>query len=153
MTFLANRQRLNDPSGVLVLLEISAPSITGVLRLANDTKDWQVRGQTYTGFPFGFDLPDDSAGQTPKTQLVISNVGRALTADLEGLAAGDVLMARVMVADKAAPDVFECDFNLPVSNVSVNQATVTAALGVDHVMRQQCSRVRYTPFNTPGVFQ
>lgn len=151
MTFIENRHRLTD-DGILLFLELSAPSIVGTLRLVNDNQDWMRGGNNYTGFPFGFTLPDDSAGQTPRTVLTISNVGRSITADLEGMTPGDVLMARIVIADRKTPEVAEQSFALPVTLVSVNSATITANLGVDHLMRQQSVRVRHTPFVTPGIF-
>lgn len=151
MTFIENRQRLTD-EGLLLFLELSAPSIVGTLRLVSDNQDWMRGGNNYTGFPFGFTLPDDSAGQTPRTVLTISNVGRSITADLEGMTPGDVLMARIVIADRKTPEIAEQSFALPVTLVSVNSATITANLGVDHLMRQQSVRVRHTPFVTPGIF-
>lgn len=151
MTFIENRHRLTD-EGLLLFLELSAPSIVGTLRLVNDNQDWVRGGNNYTGFPFGFTLPDDSAGQTPRTVLTISNVGRSITSDLEGMTPGDVLMARIVIADRKTPEVAEQSFALPVTLVSVNSATITANLGVDHLMRQQSVRVRHTPFVTPGIF-
>lgn len=151
MSFIENRQRLTD-EGLLLFLELSAPSIVGTLRLVNDNQDWVRGGNNYTGFPFGFTLPDDSAGQTPRTVLTISNVGRSITADLEGMTPGDVLMARIVIADRKTPEIAEQSFALPVTLVSVNSATITANLGVDHLMRQQSVRIRHTPFVTPGIF-
>lgn len=151
MSFIENRQRLTD-EGLLLFLELSAPSIVGTLRLVNDNQDWVRGGNSYTGFPFGFTLPDDSAGQTPRTVLTISNVGRSITADLEGMTPGDILMARIIIADRKTPEIAEQSFALPVTLVSVNSATVTANLGVDHLMRQQSVRIRHTPFVTPGIF-
>lgn len=151
MTFIENRQRLTD-EGLLLFLELYAPSIVGTLRLVNDNQDWMRGGNNYTGFPFGFTLPDDSSGQTPRTVLTISNVGRSITADLEGMTPGDVLMARIVIADRKTPEIAEQSFALPVTLVSVNSATITANLGVDHLMRQQAVRVRHTPFVTPGIF-
>lgn len=151
MSFVENRQRLTD-DGILLFLELSAPSIEGTLRLVNDNTDHTRGGNLYTGFPFGFTMPDDSSGQTPRTVLTISNVGRAITADLEGMVPGDVLMAKIVITDRATPEVAEQSFSLPVTLVSVNSATVTAQLGVDHLMRQQSVRVRQTPFMVPGIF-
>lgn len=151
MSSLENHQRLTSESE-LVFLEMSAPSIEGVLRVVSDNQDWVRGGNNYTGFPFGFTLPDDSAGQTPRTVIVISNVGRSITADLEAMTPGDLLMARVTLTNKATPEIANQTFPLPVTLVSVNSATVTVSLGVDHLMRQQSVRVRHTPFVTPGIF-
>lgn len=151
-TFLERRQRVTDPVGTLVLLEISAPSFPEVLRIANDTSDWVSNGITFTGVQFGFKMPEDVTGQAPRAQLVLSNVGQAITEDLERLAPGELVTARLMVTDRADPNVIEQDHYLPMISVSVTTATATAACGVDFLTRQQAVRVRGNPFTLPGIF-
>lgn len=150
-SFLERRQRVTDTSGTLILLEVSAPSFPEVLRLADDTRDWTSNGVTYVGVQFGIKMPDDVAGQSPRAQLVLSNVGRAITEDLEGLAPGELVTARLMVTDRANADVIEEDHYLPMVAVSVTPQTATASCGVDHLMRQQGVRLRFNAHNTPGV--
>lgn len=152
MTFIERRQRVTDTSGVLVLLELTAPSLGATLRLVNDTKDWVSNGHTYTGFPFRFKLPDDTTGQSPRAVLEIDNVGREMTADLEAMQPGELMTAVVSIADRADPETIYQTFRLPVSVVSVNQQVATAQLGVDTMMRHAASKLRYTPFVSPGIF-
>lgn len=85
-SFHERRQRLADTQGPLMLLEVSAPSMPEVLRIVNDNVNWTSNGKEFIAAPFGFQLPDDVSGQAPRAQLVIDNIGRALTEDLEGLA-------------------------------------------------------------------
>ena len=152
MSFTERRQRVTDTSGMLVFLEVSASSFAETLRIAADTKSWTSNGVHYIGFPFGLKLPDDTAGQVPRTQIVIDNVGRSITEDLERRAPGDTVWAKLMITDKANPDVYERVYNLPLMQVSVNQSTVTASAGFDFLTRQQAVRLRFTPFLTPGLF-
>ena len=61
--FRRNRQRVTDPDGVVVLVEVTHSSFSAPFRLANDTKAWVSRGVTYVGYPFQFTLPD--SGEAP----------------------------------------------------------------------------------------
>lgn len=150
--FLERRQRVSDPTGTLMLLEVSAPSFAEVLRIANDTRDWVSNGALFVGTQFGFKLPDDVSGQAPRAQLVLSNVGRAITEDLERLAPGELVTARMMITDRAAVDVIEQDHYLPMISVSVNPQTATSACGVDYLTRQQAMRLRFNSHISPGIY-
>ncbi len=151
-TFTERKQRVTDTSGTLLFLSISAPSLAGPLRIVNDTRDWVSQGVAYQGVPFGFKLPDDNRGQSPRAQLVLDNVGRGISEDLESLGPNELMMARLMISDRANPDVYERDYYLPVTMVSVSGATASAQCGVDFLMRQQAVRLRANPFTLPGIF-
>lgn len=151
-TFLERRQRVTDTTGTLLFLEVSAPSFAETLRIVNDTKDWTSNGMLYIGVPFGFKLPDDVAGQTPRAVLTLDNIGRGITDDLETLGPQDVVTARLKISDRADPSVIEREYILPMTQVSVNTKTATAQCGYDALMRQQAVRLRYNPFNAPGAF-
>ena len=109
-TFTERRQRVTDTSGILLFLEISAPSLPNPLRIVNDTQDWTSKGVVYLGAPFDFKLPNDTKGQTPRAQLVVDNVGRGISEDLESIGPNEVLMARLMVSDRADPNTIERDY-------------------------------------------
>lgn len=151
-SFLERRQRVTDTTGTLALLEVSAPSFAETLRIVNDTRDWTSNGVLFIGVQFGFKLPDDVSGQAPRAQLVLSNSGRSITEDLESLAAGELVTARLMITDRADPNVIEQDHYLPMMTVSVNSQIATAACGVDYLTRQQAVRLRANPFTLPGIF-
>lgn len=152
MTFIERRQRVTDIDGPLVLLELTAPSFGATLRLVNDNRDWESNGHTYVGYPFRFTLPDDVAGTVPRAQLEIDNVGRDMTADLEGLQPNEAVTATILITDRADPDAIFQTIPLPLQNVSVTPTLVTAQCGVDYIMRQQAVRLRATPFTLPGAF-
>ncbi|MDR7193356.1 DUF1833 family protein [Luteimonas terrae] len=153
-TFTERRQRNFDPKDTapILLLEISAPSIPETLRLVNDTQNCTSNGLEYIACPFGFKLPTDAPGQTPRSQLVIDNVGLGMTQDLEALQPNELVMCVLRLTDRANPDVYERTYRLPMTNVSAGTGQVTAQLGVDFLMRQQAVRLRYNPFNSPGLF-
>lgn len=150
--FLERRQRVTDTVGTLMLLEVSAPSFPEVLRIANDTRNWVSNGALFVGTQFGFKLPDDVSGQAPRAQLVLSNVGRAITEDLERLAPGELVTARLMITDRADVNVIEQDHYLPMMTVSVTPQAATSACGVDYFTRQQAMRLRFNAHIAPGIY-
>jgi len=151
-TFTERKQRVTDTSGTLLFLSITAPSLPAPLRIVNDTQDWVSQGVEYLGVPFSFKLPEDTRGQSPRAQLVLDNVGRGISEDLEALAPNELMMARLMVSDRAQPSIYEKDYYLPVTKVTVAGATASAQCGVDFLMRQQAVRLRANPFTLPGIF-
>ena len=106
----------------------------------------------YLACPFGFKLPDDVSGQTPRAALTLDNVGRGIADDLERLQPYDVVTATLRISDRANPNQIERSYVLPMTSVSVNARTATAQCGYDALMRQQAVRLRYNPFTAPGAF-
>jgi len=170
-SFIENRQRVNDAGGLLELLTITHSSFTEPLYLVNDTRNWEISGITYTGFPFRFTYPQDKAKESPRSTLEIDNVGRDLTSELELLPSSAILMATVSLVER--PNLHEPTLSLdfitetyymleytvewswtvPMTNVSVNAAVISATLGVDFLMRQQAVRLRHDPNTSPGIFE
>jgi hypothetical protein len=151
-TFLERKQRVTDPAGILLFLEITADSLGDTLRMVNDTQNWISNGVEYIGVPFGFTLPEDTAGRTPRAQLVMDNVGRGISDDLESLAPNELVMARLMISDRADPNVIERTLYLPMTSVSVSGTTASAMCGVDFLMRQQAVKLQANPYTLPGIF-
>lgn len=151
--FLERRQRVTDLDSPLLFLEITAPSFSGPLQVVNDTRNWTSNGVEYVGLPFRFKLPDDNFGQTPQAQLVMDNVGRGISDELERLLPNELVTAILRLSDRADPDVIEHEFVLPLTGVSLTGTTASARCGVDFLMRQQAVQLRATPFTLPGIFQ
>lgn len=152
MTFVERRQRVTDTDSPLILLELTADSFPEPLRLVNDTVDCVSNGNTYIGYPFGFKGPEDKNEGSPNVQLRIDNVGRGISEDLENLGPNEILMARIMLTDRADPDTIFRDYWLPLMSVQISGAVATATAGVDHFMRQQSVRLRFNQFTAPGLF-
>jgi len=151
--FTASRQRVDDPDGLLELVEITHASFSGPAHIVNDTRDWTSNGVTYVGLPFRFTYPQDNAKEAPRAQLEIDNVGRDLTGELERLPPNAVVMCTVRLVSRSAPDTVEWQWTVPISGVTANAAVITATLGVDYLMRQQAVRLRHDPNTSPGIFQ
>lgn len=150
--FRANRQRVTDTSGLLVMLEITHPQFSAPFRLVNDTQGWASQGVQYVGYPFELQLPNDSQGETPQAQLTIDNLGGEMLAELEALTPGQTMTATIILADRSTPDVHEFAITEPINSVSVDVATITATVGMDYLMRRSAILLRHDPATSPGVF-
>lgn len=151
MSFLSDAQRVSR-DGILALLELSSTSFADTLRLVDDNENFILNGVEYTAFPFGFTPPSDSSGSASQIKLVISNVGRTLTEELEGVLPNERVMAKVRLVDKKDPGRVAMEWRVPLSNVTVDMATATATCGNFQFMKQQASRLRYDQFLAPGLF-
>ena len=147
----AQLQRVTDPAGVLVLLTLSHPSIETVY-VVNDTRSWTIAGTVYVALPFRFKLPNSTAGEAPRAQIELDNVGRDLTDELEKLPAGGALLATFRLVSRNAPTVVEYEFQAPLSGVVATTQVVTATVGNDDAYRAPAVKMRYDPSNSPGLF-
>lgn len=144
-------QRVTDPDGMLCLLVLEHPSIDTVF-VVNDTRDWAIGANTYIGLGFRFKLPASSAGEAPRAQLELDNVGRTLTVELERLPPGAALQATISLVSRATPTVVDFQFSAPLSGVSVSVQTLTATVGNDDALRAPAVKVRYDVKTNPGLF-
>lgn len=144
-------QKVTDSGGVLALLTISHPSFATV-RLVNDTRDVVSGGYTFLALPFAVTLPQDESKEVPRARLQIDNVGRDITADLEALPAGAVLMATLAIVHRSTPSTVDYSFSAPLSGIRVDQLTVTATMGPTDLMRRSAVQARFDPVTAPGLF-
>lgn len=149
---LEQLQRVTDDVGQVVLLEMSSPNFTGTMRIANDTREHSFAGNTFIPVGFGFKLPDQKQGGTGRAQLVIDNVGRGITEELERVMPEDIVMAKIIVCSKTSPLREQYTSYLPVTNVSIKDGLATADCGIDFVTRQKAVKLRANPHTTPGIF-
>lgn len=144
-------QRVSDPTGMLVLLRLSHPSIDTAY-VVNDTRDWVIGATTWVGLPFRFTLPNDDQ-QAPQARLEIDNVGRELAQALEQLPPGGALQATFYLVSRGAPTVVEYEFGAPLSGVQVTTTTVQAVVGTDDELRMPAVALRYDQTTAPGLFE
>jgi hypothetical protein len=150
--FRERNQRITDTVGYIELLQVTNPSFSGPMQICNDVQDFLSKGVTYIGLPFGFTLPDDVSGQAPRMQLVMDNVGRGISDELERLLPGTTTMAKLIIVARDTPDVHEHVFWLPITGVSVSGAMARANAGVDELMRQAACKQIANPFTLTGIF-
>ncbi len=150
--FSERNQRLRNTVGHVELLEVTNPSFSGPMHICNDSADFESRGLVYIGLPFGFTLPDDVSGQAPGMQLVMDNVGRGISDELERLLPGTTTMAKLIIVARDTPNVHEHVFWMPLTSVSISGATASATASVDELMRQAACKQVANPFTLPGIF-
>ena len=150
--FRERNQRLTNTVGHVELLEVTNPSFSGPMHICNDVQDFTSQGVTYIALPFAFTLPDDVSGQAPRMQLVMDNVGRDISTELERLLPGTTTMARLIIVARDTPDVHEHVFWMPLTGVSINGSSARATASVDELMRQAACKQIANPFTLPGIF-
>ena len=120
--------------------------------LCNDTRDWTIGGQLYTGLPFMLNLPNRNSQESPRASITIDNVGRSLMAAMEALPYDAELVATMAIRSRLTPTVVEYSFLAPLSGVNCNQTTISATISVDTSMQQPAVFRRFDPVYAPGVF-
>lgn len=150
---IAQLQSVTDNHGFLELMVIDHASFASPVRIVNDTRDWTIGGNTYVALPFGIKLPTQAQQETPRAQIRIDNVGRELTAAIEGLPVGASLVATLQLVSRATPTVVDYEFVAQLSGINITPTMVTANMGVDDTMRQTAVRIRFDPVNAPALFQ
>ena len=145
-------QRTADAFGILYRLELSGGGLSEPVRLVADTRDLQSEGHTWVGLPFSVQMPRQADKEIPRAQIVIDNVGRELTADLEDMPPSSELMATISVVHRKTPDVVDYRFKAPVGSVSANPLSVTASMGVADLWRRPAVNARFDPITAPGLF-
>lgn len=145
-------QRVDDAGGMLALLEISHASLSATVRIVNDTRDLVALGHTWVALPFEVQLPSDKSKELPRAQLRMDNVGRSITAELEQLPPGAALQATLRMVHRSTPGTVDFEFTFPMSGVKVDQASVSAAMGPDDLMRRPAVRMRFDPQTSPALF-
>lgn len=152
--FRRNRQRITDPDGVVLLVEITHSSFSAPFRLANDTKAWTSRGVTYVGYPFRFTLPDCGEGESPKMVLEMDNTGGDILRELESIREpGEEVWCSIIMIDRSMPDIHTMKLSLPISVVAVDSSSIMAKPSMDSILNRSAVTLRYDKRTAPGIFQ
>lgn len=145
-------QRVDDNAGVLLLLSIEHPALSGPVHIVNDTRAVISNGVTYVALPFSVTLPNDKSKEAPRARLQMDNVGREITSELERLPPGAALQATLRIVYRATPDIVDYEFVSPLSGVHVDLLSVSSAMGPDDIMRRPATLLRFDPVTAPGLF-
>jgi len=140
----------NEP--FLVLLEITHSDLAVPVRVVNDTQNLTSNGAEFIGCPFDVTLPDDVAGQVPQAKLEIDNIGRDLTQWLEFSRGGQGAICRIMQVMRSDPNTIEFDMTLDLTNMVINNETVTGMLGFQNMLNRTGTIPTFTPQNAPGLW-
>lgn len=145
-------QTVDDPHGMVMLVQLKASNIAEPIRLVADTRAWTIAGQTYTALPMSIRLPTQDGSETPAAQLVLDNVGRTFSELLEGMGSTDTITVTISVADRNNTSTKTDLFVGRMSNVQINTRTMTATISDDATMRQAAVRRRFDLNTAPGLW-
>lgn len=150
----------------LCFLTISHPTLLEPIRINSDTKDFIYGGETFTGFPFDFELLTDDE-QPPTARLAIQNVDprigdtiRSLSAaarlKIELLSSADFNTAvdpRTEIGGSPGTTVVYSADKLFLTNVTVDIMTISGTIqGWDYLQRVWPGQ-RATQASFPGLFR
>jgi Domain of unknown function (DUF1833) len=149
---LKQAQRTADTGGLRALLELAHPSWPVPIRLAGDTRDWLSNGLTYAKAGFSVTLPADSPSEPVRAQIEIINIGRELSAELEALTAGGVIVATLRLINPATPNVYEFECAAELVGVHATVKAIQGQISNSRKGGRSAVTLRYDPYTTPGLF-
>lgn len=164
------RRELEEPRSaefLVVLLTIEAPTLADPIRVANDTVNYNYNGDTYLGFPFEFELVDDSAsGRIPTGRIRIQNVDRQIGEAIVNLTQSPSVTITILASADFADTLSGDDERFPIvdepvieyqatnlmfTNISVNAMEITSELISFDMTSEPWPAVRTTTDRLPGL--
>lgn len=138
--------------GLLDLITIDHTDLTSPYRFCNDVVDVTSRGNTYQGFPFTIQLPDEANGELPIAELSIDNVDRIIVDTIRSVT-GDVILTYELVMFNDPETVEIGPYEFRIQSVSYNASTITARLQFEQALDRKFPRFAYDPSVAPALFQ
>lgn len=137
---------------VLTCAEIRHPDAITPVRLVNDIESRVIDGETYVRSRFEAQLADEVERRSPRAQLVVGNVGRALQQWVElvgGAGGGTVRVFEILDLAGVLP---EWELTLDIASVATTSAHVVLTLGFDPLLGRPSVALRFDPQTAPGLF-
>ena len=138
--------------GILTAIEIVHPDSPAAVRLINDGVSRTIDGARYVRSRFDARLADDVERRAPRAEIVIGNVGRAMSQWLEltgGGAGGTARVLQVLAVDDSA---IEWELTLDIAGTSADSGRVIMQLGFDPLLGRPAVAMRYDPETAPGLY-
>ena len=136
----------------LVLVTVEHPSLDPSLRLTSNPEVVTSRGEAYAPFPFDAVLPEFPAEGPPKTQIVFSNVHRAIPAWLLD-AVGDIHVTIEIVPASDPDDVQVTSGRLLWVEAEGDVKEIRATIGATDSRRNPYPKRRFSPDLWPALFR
>ncbi len=135
----------------LVLLTIDHADLGAPIRVVNNTVDIVSNGNTFIGFPFFIDMPQERDDQLARVTLTIDNVDRQIVTAVRSLtSAPSVVMEIVLASD---PDTIEAGpFSFTMRDVRYDSLVVEGELSFEDVLNEPYPGDSFTPATHPGLF-
>jgi hypothetical protein len=134
----------------LVLLAISHASITTIY-VVNNYANIVSNGNTYIGFPFDIELPQDFEEALPSVSLTICNVDRQIVQAVRTLQGAPTITISVVLA--SSPNTVEAGpYTMTLREVSYDAMAVSGTIMPEDMLNEAYPGDYFTPSNFPGIF-
>jgi len=133
----------------LGLLTITFPD--EILRLVNNTEDVVSRGNTFTRFPFQFELPGDDGETLPKMKLTIQNFDSRIIEGIRELQSPPPMLLELVSTNDPDFVIISVD-HMILKSVTYNAMVIEGAIEVNSILARAFPGDRYTPVQFPAMF-
>lgn len=150
--FKVNINATSASESPLHLIEINSPAFTDPVRIVSDTVDVTSNGDLYTAIPIDVVLPDDTHDKAPQAKLMVDNIGKLLTDEIEksrGLEFGTCKISQIL---RSNPDHIEWSAIMDIMDVNMDRTKITVTLGYIDMLNKPGITVKHTPEHSPGLF-
>lgn len=137
---------------LIALLELSHPTLSPPIRVANDALDVISQGLTYQAFPFLLTMASDDEGGITEVKLQIDAVDGTVIEAVRSIVDDELVATFRMVTtdDLDFVEIGPMDFEL--RDVEYDAASVVGTLTYQNFLDEPFPSATFTPTRTPGVF-
>jgi len=149
--FKANMNTSASCDPIMLLLEINHPDLSMPIRVVNGFEDIISNGENYIATHFDFEMPSDKNGEEARANLVIDNVGRALTQWIEqscGIRCGEIVFK---LTTKSCPDEISTEYCFDVISVCMDCNVIKITLGYDNILNKRAVQTVFNECTAPGL--
>lgn len=138
---------------LLHFLDFYHPDIGTTLRFVNNREDVTRGGNTYTGYNFEVELPEDMPNTMPYCTLTIDNIDRAMVNQIRTLSGLKQIEVTVNEARYATPDTTERGpYEFLLYDVDYNRIEIKGRMSFEDFMNDKFPKDRKTAQNQPGLY-
>jgi len=135
----------------LVLLTIDHADLAAPIRVVNNTKNIVSNGNTFIGFPFFADMPQERDDRLARVTLTIDNVDRQIVTAVRSITSPPSATMEVVLASD--PDTVEAGpFSFTLRDVRYDSLVVEGELSFEDVLNEPYPGDSFTPATHPGLF-
>lgn len=136
----------------LILVEIDHSGLTEPVRVVNDQQDITHNGDLFQAMNFSIKIPNQPETGRVGAKITIDNIGKELISWLEVSNGGSGSTAKLIQVLRSVPNVTEAEYNLYLTNISIDANVVSATLSYTDIYNQTCFPYVYNVHTAPGLF-
>ena len=134
----------------LLLLTITHESLVAPLRFVNDKVTITSNSQSFMGFPFAVELPQESNDAPGEARITIDNVDRSIVTAVRAMATPPEVTIQIIMASQ--PNTIEVEYGaMTLRDVKWDVASVSGTLRHEDISTEPVT-VQMTPQRFPAMF-